>query len=221
MIKNILWDVDGTLFDTYPAITFAISKSLNDLGQSFPLNLIDGLARQSIKDCLDTLSQRFKLDPEMLHLRFAEAYQTVPLANQPPFPGISDVCTLIRHLGGLNVIVTHRSVNSTQQLLSAHALHTWFAGILSIEQGYPRKPDPAMLEAAIHQFKMDRSETLMVGDRALDLQAGRAAGTRTCLFGKSPLPEPADYCIDNYDQLLSILHSDIVEDQNEWDNEED
>ena len=43
MIRNILWDVDGTLFDTYPAITYAISKSLNKMGLSIALNVIDGV----------------------------------------------------------------------------------------------------------------------------------------------------------------------------------
>ena len=46
MIRNIIWDVDGTLFDTYPAITFAISKSLLESGQNMAMNMIDGLVRR-------------------------------------------------------------------------------------------------------------------------------------------------------------------------------
>ena len=47
-VRNILWDVDGALFDTYPAITYALSRTLNELGLSIALNVIDSLARQSI-----------------------------------------------------------------------------------------------------------------------------------------------------------------------------
>jgi phosphoglycolate phosphatase-like HAD superfamily hydrolase len=32
MFRNIIWDVDGTLFDTYPAIARAFQTALNDLG---------------------------------------------------------------------------------------------------------------------------------------------------------------------------------------------
>ena len=33
MIRNIIWDVDGTLFDTYPAISRAFRAALNELGR--------------------------------------------------------------------------------------------------------------------------------------------------------------------------------------------
>ena len=69
VIRNILWGVDGTLFDTTPAITYAISKSLNEPGHSLALNVIDGLACQSLDHCLTTLSKRFKLDPKLLRIQ--------------------------------------------------------------------------------------------------------------------------------------------------------
>lgn len=206
MIKNLLWDVDGTLFDTYPAITYAISKTLSEMGVSAALNVIDGLARQSIDHCLETLSHRFKLDLDLLRLRFAESYRAIPPANQPPFPCVCEVCELARAHGGRNVIVTHRAVASTRSLLEAHGMTSSFDAIFSVEQGYPRKPDPALLEAAIRQFNLKRTETLMVGDRDLDIQAGRAAGVRTCLFGQAQLSTPADLHIAHYDRLLDHLN---------------
>lgn len=205
MIRNILWDVDGTLFDTYPAITYAISKTLSEMGASVALNVIDGLARQSLEGCLGTLSQRFKLDPDLLRLRFAESYRTIPPANQPVFPGAREICEHIHSIGGLNIIVTHRAISSTRSLLDAHDISSLFDAIFSVEQGHPRKPDPAMLEAAIRQFKLERAETLLIGDRDLDIQAGRAAGIRTCSFGRAQLSHPADLQIDHYSQLLGFI----------------
>lgn len=205
MIKNILWDVDGTLFDTYPAITFAISKTLKEAGVSAAMNMIDGLARQSLEYCLQILSQRFKLDPDLLRRRFAESYGTVSPANQPPFPGVREVCELIHTNGGLNIIVTHRAVSSTRSLLDAHDMTSLFDAVFSVEQGHPRKPDPAMLEAAIRQFELDKTETMVVGDRDLDIQAGRAAGVRTCLFGQAQIAARVDFKMDDYSQLLELL----------------
>lgn len=205
MIKNILWDVDGTLFDTYPAITYAISKTLNDMGLSVALNIIDTLARQSLDHCMDTLSRRFKLDLNALRQKFAVSYEAIPPAKHSPFPGVSHLCAFICDQGGVNIIVTHRSMESTQQLLDAHGFAHFFAGIFSVAQGYPRKPDPAMLEAAIQEFRLKRSETLMIGDRELDIQAGHATGIRSCLFGQAQFASHADFQIDHYSQLLSLL----------------
>jgi phosphoglycolate phosphatase-like HAD superfamily hydrolase len=210
-IQNILWNLDGTLFDTYPAITYAISTSLNSLGQSLPLNMIDGLVRHSLDYCLETLSLRFKLDLDILHLRFTESYLMVPLANQPPFPGVKEVCALIYQRGGQNVAVTHRSVESTHGLLDYHGLAYLFLGILSIEQGYPYKTDPSSFENAFQQYNIERAKTLVIGNRDLDIRAGREARVRTCLFGCEQHSLQADIQIIHFCQLLDLLKNDNIE----------
>ena len=204
-ILNLLWDVDGTLFDTYPALTFAISRSLNELGQTMELNLIDALVRQSYNHCVEVLAQRFILDPNRLKERFSEAYRSVSPANQTPFANVREVCSRIYEHGGVNLTVTHRSVQSTEDLLNAHRLALFFSDIFSVEQGYPRKPDPAMVLAALKKFALNPTETLLIGDREIDIQAGQAGGVHTCLFGKAELTTPADMQIENYNQLLTSL----------------
>ncbi len=207
---NIFWDVDGTLFDTYPAMTFAMSKALNEMGYSVALNVIDGLARQSLERCLETLSQRFKLDPDLLQARFAESYRTVDPANQPAFPGVRAVCEMIHARGGMNVIITHRALESTRRRLEIHGMSSDFDDIFSVEQGHARKPDPAMALAALEKYALFPAETLMVGDREIDIQSGRAAGLRACLFGQTQLSAPADIQIKDYDDLIKILAEEIL-----------
>jgi phosphoglycolate phosphatase-like HAD superfamily hydrolase len=212
VIRNILWDVDGTLFDTYPGITYALSKALNEMGQSLAMNVIDGLARESISHCVETLSRRFKLDPDLLRARFAESYRTVDPANQHPFPDALEVCKYIHEHGGVNLAVTHRGFESTKRLLEAHGFSACFDGIYSLEQGYPRKPDPAIVLSALEVHGLDVDETLLVGDRDLDIQAGQAAGVRTCLFGNNRKNIQADIRISQYAQLLEILPAEALKD---------
>jgi phosphoglycolate phosphatase-like HAD superfamily hydrolase len=210
VIRNTLWDVDGTLFDTYPAITYAFSKSLNEMGLSVAMNVIDGLARESISYCVETLSQRFKLDPDLLRRRFAETYQTLDPANQTPFPGVREVCEFIYRRDGLNIVITHRAIQSTQTLLETHAFSEYFEDIFSIEQGYSRKPDPAMIVAALDKHALDPDQTLLVGDHDLDIQAGEAVGIRTCLFGQVEATATSDFQIENFAQLLNILTNETL-----------
>jgi phosphoglycolate phosphatase-like HAD superfamily hydrolase len=46
-IRNVVWDVDGTLFDTYPAISRAFRAALREFGQDASLGRIVALARDS------------------------------------------------------------------------------------------------------------------------------------------------------------------------------
>jgi D-glycero-D-manno-heptose 1,7-bisphosphate phosphatase len=44
-----------------------------------------------------------------------------------------------------------------------------------------RKPRPGMIELACREMALDPSQSVMVGDRWLDVECGRAAGTRSVL----------------------------------------
>ena len=205
MIRNILWDVDGTLFDTYPAVTYAYSKTLNGMGYSIPLNVIDRLVRTSFNDLVEMLRQRFKLNPYLVHTKFAEPYLNISPANQPPFPGAQEVCEFIHQNNGLNITISHRNPESVHQLLEAHNFSSLVDGIYSPTQGWPEKPDPTMFLMAINKHSLKSCETLCIGDRECDILAGKMAGIRTCQFGKSTSSLVADLQINDYRSLLDFL----------------
>jgi phosphoglycolate phosphatase-like HAD superfamily hydrolase len=57
-----------------------------------------------------------------------------------------------------------------------------------------------------HQ-RLDPAETLAIGDRELDMRAGRAAGLTTCLYRGAPFSVEADLTISDYFELLDLLTS--------------
>lgn len=205
MIRNILWDFDGTLVDTYPAMTYALSQTLRSIGISMEFNLIDGLVRRSLSGCIETIHQRYGASAEDLRAGFRSHYSAIPPAKQPLFPGVVEVCKAVLKAGGVNVIVTQRSTESTMQILGAHSVAHLFAGVISSQDGFPPKPDPGMVREAIRRHRLIPSQTLLVGDRELDIQAGVAAGVATCLFGDAKTDEALDYHIHNYAELSEIL----------------
>lgn len=209
-IQHLIWDAGGTLFDTYPAVTRAFAEALQALGASAPPEAyLLRLARRSTQFAIHTLAQELGLDAGRLEAAFRQAYEAMSPLLQPPFPGVQAVCAAICERGGHNFIVTHRGRNSLLALLNAHAMTPYFTDMLTGEDPFPRKPDPAALEALISRHHLDRAATLFVGDRALDLEAGRAAGVRTCLFMPAPALEDdssaADLSITHFDELLALL----------------
>lgn len=205
MRKNIIWDVDGTLFDTYPAIARAFQIALKDLGSDAALEKIEALARRSMDECIRTLAIECALDSADIQARFAANYAEMDSEYEQPFPGVVAVCEHVCSVGGKNVIVTHRSRRGTERLLQSNRMSGYFAGWLSADDGYPRKPDPAAFIAAIQLHGLVRVETLTVGDRDLDIEAGRAAGVFTVRFGADSLEAPADLTIREYSELHQAL----------------
>jgi HAD superfamily hydrolase (TIGR01509 family) len=205
MFRYLIWDVDGTLFDTYPAMFEAFDAALDELGASVPSDRVSRLCRQSLSHCATTLATELVLDVDDILRRFQAHYAAIPARDQPPFPGVIKVCEYVRATDGQNFIVTHRGRQSLQRLLVAHEMTDYFTDCLTSDDGYPRKPDPASFEEMIQRYHLQREMVLAVGDREIDVLAGRAAGVRTCLFGPQASATVADYSITDYAELYCLL----------------
>ncbi len=205
MFRYIIWDLDGTLFDTYPAFAAAFQAALADLGKQASRDWITSLARVSMEHCVSSLAEHFQLDLEALDQKFDEHYGQIGYLDQPPFPGVRELCQAVCFLGGKNVIVTHRKKAGTDGLLATHALDQYFAGAITHDDGYPKKPAPEAFEAAMRDYGLVRTETLSVGDRDIDVLAARAAGIFACLFGAPISGIHPDLTINDFAELRDYI----------------
>ena len=200
MITNLIWDVDGTLFDTYPAIVQAFLQALQSFGKSASAEDVDALAKVGLSYCATVLAKRFRLEKEELEERFGDLYSAIPKAAQPPFAGVKAVCQAIVDQGGINAIVTHRGRESTETLLTVHGMRHLFVEIVAGDAGYPKKPSPAAFRAIIDKLNLDRSQTAAIGDRDIDIEAGKAAGVMTCWFRGHPSQIEPDFVFSDYSE---------------------
>ncbi|HRK04541.1 MAG TPA: HAD-IIIA family hydrolase [Chlorobiota bacterium] len=67
-----------------------------------------------------------------------------------------------------------------------------------------RKPQPGMILEAIHDLRLDPSQTWFLGDSRSDAEAGRAAGVLTILVGNHSL-DIADVVVPTLAEVLSVL----------------
>ncbi len=205
MIQNLIWDIDGTLFDTYPAMIAAFQEALADFGKQVQAEEVDPLARVSIPHCIRVLAGKYGIAEDALTEKFLGHYRAKPKTDQPPFEGAAAVCREIVCAGGANLVVTHRLRWSTEELLRVHELENLFVDIAAGDEGYPKKPDPGAFLALIERNRLDPAVTATIGDREIDIQAGKAAGLVTCLFGDGAGGIEADFYFTNYQELMNYL----------------
>ncbi|MCL4236630.1 MAG: HAD hydrolase-like protein [Anaerolineae bacterium] len=204
---HIIWDLDGTLFDTYPPLITSIERALGELEVAVPRADLVRLLNDTLATCMDEIATRHALDALVLEARVAYYQRQVTERDQPPFDGVICLCERFLKAGGQNLIFTHRSRESAMRLLDWYRVEGLFAECLTVEDGYARKPDPAGFNALIERHALPRGRVLAVGDRALDIVAGQRAGIRTCLFRGEPDPAyPPDFTITAFDELRPILH---------------
>lgn len=206
MIKHIIWDFDGTLFDTYPAISRAFLNALEDFGHHYPLEKIAVLSRQTFSRCIEEMCTLFGMDRDAYTDHFQNYYSGMDPADQPPFAGAREVCVYINEIGGKNFIVTHRGKSGALALLEYYGMGRLFADCIYGGDGYPKKPDPAAFNYLIETHHLPLDHTLVVGDRRLDIEAGRSAGAVACFFSPAgKISRSADINFSDYGVLFSEI----------------
>jgi HAD superfamily hydrolase (TIGR01509 family) len=194
----LVWDVDGTLFDTYPELSHAMHQALADLGCDLPFERVDALARQSLDLSLQTWSGECDLQPDDIRAHFRQHYYAITPESQPPFPGVGNTCVLVCDRGGGNFIFTHRRRKTLSKLLEAYQMAAYFRDMVTSDDDYPRKPDPAGLLAIMERNHLPPDQVLMIGDREIDILAGKNAGVTACLFGSNSSDTRADVCFTDF-----------------------
>ena len=201
-MKNYIWDFDGTLFDTYPALVDGACQSLKDFGIS--------MDKKEIYFKMKKYSTSYLINESNLNAReFNELfhrYEKESTEVSRPFPETKQVLEMLKDNGGRHFILTHRLTESTWGLLKEHRLAHLIEEVVGIDQDFPRKPDPASLNYLIDTFHLERTDTMMIGDRRLDIEAGKNAGVATCLYDIDHfLGEiPADYVVGNLNEILTL-----------------
>jgi D,D-heptose 1,7-bisphosphate phosphatase len=72
-----------------------------------------------------------------------------------------------------------------------------------------RKPRPGMLLRAARELGIDLGRSYMVGDKDLDVEAGRAAGCTTVLIGEGGAARP-DYAVPDFSAAVDAILRDAA-----------
>jgi HAD superfamily hydrolase (TIGR01549 family) len=188
VFMNILWDFDGTLFDTYPALVEGFIKlSKQDLDRTEVLKWLKKDSKTAFKHYGIDESQREEYT--RLHNYYSKN-------ESIPFEQLEEVLSSIEN----NIIVTHRDKESTIFLLEKYNLKKYFTEVVSVEeQGFTRKPHSASYEYVLKSHHID----LVVGDRDLDLIPARKLNIKTVAFQNQDIE--ADFHIDSYADFIPLV----------------
>ena len=215
-IKAILFDLDGTLLDTAPDLSFALNQLLLEEGKSeLPIEKIRTVVSDGANAMVSMAFGTSREDPEHhpLFLRLLDLYSQNIARYTQPFPGIEALLATIDQLGMKWGIVTNKPKAYTLPLLEQMSFDPHFESVVCPDDVSKGKPDPEPMFLACQQIGCFPEEAIYVGDHVRDIEAGRNAGMQTvaALYGyieKADKPESwnADFYIEHPDELTQLLH---------------
>lgn len=204
MFTHIIWDFDGTLFDTYPAMGLSFSNLLKEKGHNESTNEILKYMKISMSHAYSHYKDKYKIDDAFIEI-YSQHRHELELKMCKPFDGIQEVCEYIYNSGRRNYLYTHRG-ESAITFLKQFGLYDYFSDFVTLEQGFERKPSPDAINYLLKTHQITPQEAIMIGDRDLDILSGKNAGISACYFTESSTKNPlADYTITDFKQLLNII----------------
>lgn len=202
--RHIIWDFDGTLFDTYPVMARAFTETMNEAGYPADYREVYDLMKIAISETVKKFQAEYGFGQEVLDAYRARRIE-FELAGACPFPGVEEVLARVIAAGGDNFICTHRG-DSIYELLRQGGVEGYFKEITTSAHHFARKPSPEAVQYLLDKYGMDPAETLMIGDRPLDVEAGQNAGTAGCFFDPDGATyAPAQHQITDIRQLFDVI----------------
>ena len=113
--------------------------------------------------------------------------------------------------GWVLAVASNKFDAGTKKLIANIFPEIDFKVVYGNREGFPLKPDAALLELIMKECGANTETTFMIGDSGVDIQTAKAAGVRSvgCSWGFRPRMEleecGADFIADNPSELLQIL----------------
>lgn len=176
-MTTFIWDLDGTLIDSYEVFLEALSESFANFNLPFDretvYNFIKGQSVNALPKEQPVPFQEIKED-----------FTTNSTAKNDKIKlmvGAKAVLDWTQKEKIQNFIYTHKGKNA-YDLLNQLEIFPYFLEIVTSENGFKRKPHPEAINYLLEKYKLNPEETYYIGDRILDIEAAHNSGIHSINF---------------------------------------
>ena len=180
-----IWDLDGTLLDSYEAILSGIEETYAQFSIPFDKEKVRAFIwKYSVQDLLEQVAEERGLDPVKLNQVRAQSLAEKN-AQVVLMPGAREVLSWADKQGIQQFVYTHKGDNALT-ILRDLGLDAYFTEILTSQSGFARKPSPEAATYLINKYHLKPDRTYYIGDRTLDIEFAQNSGIQSINFLESP-----------------------------------
>lgn len=189
------------LFDSYPHITSAFLKALADFGKDADYDEAKALLEITFAHAFEHYD--VSEEEKAVFRKYEHNYMLRPIAV--PFENTYKTLETLFNNDKKHFLYTHRGFETSQHYLEIYGMKKFFTAFVDSSMNFPSKPAPDAVNWICDTYGLDRNETVMIGDREIDVLSGKNAGTFGCLFTKKENVESAaDFVVKDIIEILNI-----------------
>ena len=208
MNTAFIWDLDGTLLDSYEIIINSLYQIYKEKG--FEIDKRE-IYEDAINESVSYFIKRMKTTLGVPFQDLKDRYTNITHEQVLSIKAMKHAKEILEYLNSVgvhNYVYTHRGV-TTEVVLSNIGLKSYFDDIVTSLDNFKRKPDPEGLNYLINKYHLDKNHTYYVGDRKLDIECASNASIKSIMFIKPDGPgKPTgkeDYIIKDLLDIKDII----------------
>lgn len=218
MKKLVIFDLDGTLFNTITDLGHAANYALEKNGysthhlSSYPHFVGNGISK--LIERVLPAEDRNEANIDRLRADFMHYYNNHLTDTTVPYPGIEDMLRDLQAAGIRMAVATNKYQEAATRLILHFFPYISWVSITGQTPGFPVKPDPSAVFGILNDYPTPKSDVVMVGDSAVDIETARRACVESVgvSWGFRSVAELtgayADHIINAPDELLAIVGAD-------------
>ena len=180
-----IWDLDGTLLDSYEAILAGIEETYARFDLPYNKEEVRAfILKHSVQDLLVQVAEERGLDVDRLNQVRAQSLAEKN-AQVVLMPGAREVLHWANEQGIQQFVYTHKGDN-TFTILRNLGLESYFTEILTSQSGFARKPNSQAASYLLEKYGLDSMHTYYIGDRSLDVEFAQNSGIQSINFMEYP-----------------------------------
>lgn len=213
--KLAIFDLDGTLLDTIGDLAEACNYmlSLRNLGSHTREEYAKMVGNGILNLVKRALPEELRSEEYVMAARadFLDYYTSHIDLYTHPYKGIREVLHALQDDGWSLAVASNKFDEGTQKLVHTNFPEVAFKAIYGNKEGFPLKPDAALLQLIMEECDATIDTSVMIGDSGVDIQTAKNGGVRSigCTWGFRPRTEleecGADHIIDSPSEILQIL----------------
>ena len=211
MKDYILFDFDGTVFDTAEGITKCVQYALGKMGIEAELNELMCFAGPPLTEMFSVKYGMIESEAERATELYRERYLPIGWAECSPFDGMHELMQRLRAAGKKLAVATSKPERLARQILEHYSMTDDFDLICGSEFDGTRGQKWEVIDFVLKSFGIEPTDAIMVGDRKYDVIGAKKCGL-DCIGVRFGYAEPneleehgAVYIAETADDLYNYL----------------